>query len=265
MRHRVAAALGLTHRPVAGLFGMTTTLTLGLVLLYLTNSFFGVPAWDGFKFGKERAVPEVIGYVFTAWAAGLALYLAFVHRQAVLAAWSAVFAVLLADDYLMLHERMGKVVFVTFGIPHPYSQPFGELGWLGGVGLVLVTAVALGHRFATPGWRAASRVLVVLLGLLVLCGVVIDAVHAFVPNVKPWNVIFIVLEDGGELLLLAVVVTFLYGLAYCGHRPDPRTLTRRRAARNPAGARHVAPHGDHPAAPLAAPAGSPLPAQDVRA
>jgi hypothetical protein len=232
VRTRAAAALGLNHRPVAGMFAMTIAVTFGLGLLYLTHSYLGIPDWQGFRFGKERAVPEVVGYVFTAWAAGLALYLAVARRQAVLAGWSAVFAVLLADDYLMLHERMAKVVFVTFGIPHPYSQPFGEIGWLGAVGLVLLTAIAVGHWLATPEWRAASRVLTVLLGLLVLCGVVIDAVHAFVPNVQPWNVLFIVLEDGGELLLLAVVVTFLYGLAFCEHRPAPETLTwgaRRRA------------------------------------
>jgi hypothetical protein len=229
VRTRVAA-LGLDHRPIAGMFGLTTSVTLGLGLLYVTNSFFGVPDWEGFKFGKVRAVPEIVGYVFTAWAAGLALFLAVVQRQAVLAGWSAVFAVLLADDYFMLHERMSKVVFVTFGIPHPYSQPFGEIGWLGGIGVVLVTVVAVGHWFATARWRAVSRVLAVLLALLVLCGVVIDAVHAFVPNVKPWNVILIVLEDGGELLLLGVVATFLYGLAFTDHRPAPETLTRRRRA-----------------------------------
>lgn len=238
MHTRAAVALGLNHRPVAGMFGMTTTVTLGLGLLYLTHSYLGIPDWQGFRFGKERAVPEVVGYVFTAWAAGLALFLAVAQRQAVLVGWSAVFAVLLADDYLMLHERMAKVIFVTLGIPHPYGQPFGELGWLGAVGLVLVAAIAAGHWFATPEWRAASRVLTVLLGLLVLCGVVIDAFHAFVPNVKPWNVLFILLEDGGELLLLGVVVTFLYGLAFAGHRPAPQTLTLRRRWTGGCGPRH---------------------------
>ncbi|GAB2464097.1 hypothetical protein GCM10027063_01800 [Promicromonospora xylanilytica] len=170
MYTRAVAALGLNHRPVAGVFFLTVTTTLGLVLLYVTHSFLGVPNWLEFRFGRERAVPEVVGYVFTAWAAGLALYLAVAQRQAVMVGWSAVFAVLLADDYLMLHERMAKVIFVTFGIPHPYGQPFGEIGWLGGVGLVLLTVIAVGHRFAGPPWRAASRVMTVLLALLVLCG-----------------------------------------------------------------------------------------------
>ena len=240
MYARAVAALGLNHRPVAGMFAMTISVTLGLGLLYLTHSFLGFPDWQGFRLGRERAVPEVVGYVFTAWAAGLTLYLAVAQRQAVLIGWSAVFAVLLADDYFMLHERMAKVIFVPFGIPHPYGQPLGEIGWLGGVGLVLLTAIAVGHWFAAPEWRAASRVLTVLLALLVLCGVVIDAVHSFVPYGKPWNVIFIVLEDGGELLLLAVVATFLYGLAFADHRPAPETLTRRRTAARQRGIRRVA-------------------------
>ncbi|GAA4706929.1 hypothetical protein APR04_003723 [Promicromonospora umidemergens] len=240
MRSRAAAALGLNHRPVAGLFAMTITLTLGLGLLYLTHSFLGIPDWKGFRFGKDRALPEMIGYVFTAWAAGLALYLAVVQRQAVLASWSAVFAVLLADDYFMLHERMAKVIHVTFGIPQPWGQPLGEIGWFGAVGLALLAALAVGHRFAAPEWQAASRVLAVLLGLLVLCGVVIDALHMFVADVEPWNVLVTVLEDGGELLLLAVVLTFLYGLAFCDHRPTPETLTRRRTTARRRGIRRAA-------------------------
>jgi predicted membrane protein len=227
---RAAIALGLEHRPVAGLFGMLVAVALGLNLIFLTHSFLGIPEWTGFRFAMERSVPEVVGYVFTAWAAGLALYLAVAHRQAVLAGWSAVFAVLLADDYFMLHERMAKVVSANVTIPYPYGQPVGELVWLAFIGGVLLTAIAVAYRYAAPEWRAASRVLTALLALLVLCGVGIDAVHGFTTNRGVWHVILSALEDGGEVLLLAVVVTFLYGLAFCGHRSTPETLTRQRTA-----------------------------------
>ena len=230
MHTRAAVALGLQHRPVLGLFSMLVTLALGLNLIFLSHSFLGIPEWTGFHFARERSVPEVVGYVFAAWAAGLALYLAVVHRQAVLASWSAVFVVLLADDYFMLHERMAKVVSANVTIPYPYGQPVGEIVWLAFIGLVLLTAIAVTYRFAESEWRAASRVLTVLLALLVLCGVGFDAVHGFTTNKGAWHVILSSLEDGGEVLMLAVVVTFLYALAFGGHRSAPGTLTRRRAA-----------------------------------
>ncbi|MFD2027037.1 hypothetical protein [Promicromonospora aerolata] len=230
MHTRAAVALGLEHRPVAGLFGMLITVALGLNLIFLTHSFLGVPEWPGFVFALERGVPEVVGYVFTAWAAGLALYLAVSHRQPVLAGWSAVFVVLLADDYFMLHERMAKVVSANVTIPYPYGQPVGEIVWLAAIGTLLLTVIAAGHRFAPPEWRAVSRVLTALLALLVLCGVGIDAVHGFTTNRGVWHVILSSLEDGGEILMLAVTVTFLYGVAFCEHRPTPETLARRRAA-----------------------------------
>jgi uncharacterized membrane protein len=231
---RAAVALGLNHRPVAGLFGMTVAVTLVLGLVYLSHSFLGTPEWTGFRFGKECAVPEILGYLFAGWAAGLALYLAVAERQAVLAAWSAVFGMLLADDYFRLHERVAQAVSTNLAIPATYAQPVGEVVWLGGVGLVLATAIAVGHRFAAREWRAASRVLTVLLGLLVLCGVVVDAAHALLAAGYPWNVMFIVLEDGGELLLLAVAVTFLYGLTFCDHQPTAETLARRWSIPRPA-------------------------------
>ncbi|WP_285101880.1 hypothetical protein [Promicromonospora sp. MEB111] len=233
MHTRAAVALGLEHRPVAGLFGMLVTVALGLNVIFLSHSFLGIPEWPGFRFAMERSVPEVVGYVFTAWAAGLALYLAVAHRQAVLAAWGAVFAVLLADDYLMLHERMAKVVSANVTVPYPYGQPVGEIVWLAFVGGVLLTAVTVSYRWAAPEWRASSRVLTALLALLVVCGVGIDAVHGFTTNRGVWHVLLSSLEDGGEVLLLAVVVTFLYALAFCGHRSTPDTLTRGRAALRP--------------------------------
>ena len=168
MRTRVIEALGLHHRPVAGLLGMLVTVALGLNLLFLTHKFLGVPDHDGFGFEQERGIPAVVGFVFTAWAAGLAAYLAVVHRQAVLAGWSALFAVLLADDFFMLHERMATVISADLGIAQPYGPPIGEIVWLGSVGATLLAAIAMGHRFAVPEWRTASRVLLALLGLLVM-------------------------------------------------------------------------------------------------
>ena len=244
MRTRVIEALGLHHRPVAGLFGMLLTVALGLNLLFLTHKFLGVPDHDGFGFEQERGIPSIVGFVFTAWAAGLAAYLAVVHRQAVLAGWSALFVLLLADDFFMLHERMATVISADLGIAQPYGPPIGEIVWLGSIGATLLAAIAIGHRFAVPEWRTASRVLLALLGLLVLCGVGLDLVHGFTRAITgtrgTWHVLMGSLEDGGELLVLGVVVAFLYALAFCSHRPAPETLSRRRCpARHAPGPRRL--------------------------
>lgn len=231
MRTRVVEALGLHHRPVAGLLGMLVTVALGLNLLFLTHKFLGVPVYIGFGLEQERGIPAVVMFVFTAWAAGLAAYLAMVHRQAVLAGWAALFAVLLADDFFMLHERVAKVVAAHLPVPQAYGPPIGEIVWLAPVGSALLATIAVGYRFAAPEWRAASRVLLALLALLALCGVGIDVVHgftrAFTGTRGTWHVVMGSLEDGGELLMLGVVVAFLYALAFCGHRSTPETLTRR--------------------------------------
>jgi hypothetical protein len=120
-------------------------------------------------------------------------------------------------------------------LPGAYRQPVGEILWLAIVGVGLVVLLTITHRYASPEWRASSRVLGTLLGFLVACGVGMDAVHAFATNGGVWNVIVTVLEDGGELVLLALVVTFLYGLAFCGHRSTPETLTWRRRTAAPPG------------------------------
>lgn len=231
MRTRVVEALGLYHRPVAGLFGMLVTVALGLNLLFLTHKFLGVPEYAGFGFEEERGIPAVVMFVFTAWAAGLAAYLAVAHRQAALAGWSVLFAALLADDFFKVHERMAKVVSANLPVPHPYGHQVGEIVWLAFAGSALLAVIAIGYRFATPEWRAASRVLLGLLALLALCGVGIDAVHGFVRAFTgtrgTWHVIMGSLEDGGEILTIGVFVAFLYALAFCGHRSTPETLTRR--------------------------------------
>ena len=85
--------------------------------------------------------------------------------------------------------------------------------------LVLVAVVWAAHARAGSRDRAVSAVLIVLFGALVFFGIVVDAVHHLVfpgPGLRP---LFTVLEDGGEMVVLSIIVAFVFAVALCGHRP----------------------------------------------
>ncbi len=227
---RAAATLGLSHRPVAGLLALLLMADVALILLYWSRVLAGEPSSVAFDIGVDRGYGEFFQYVQTFWAGSVAAFLAVRERVAVLGAWAVVCAFFVSDDWFQMHERVG----FWFGDRLPAlgdnAHHFGELLWMGGVGLLLILAVWLTNRRSPAEWRSTTTVLVVLFGLLVIAGIVVDVVHEVVlDDVPGLGVPLTTLEDGGEIVVMSLVVTFLFAVATVGHRPvvdPPLTPTR---------------------------------------
>ncbi|TWH32254.1 hypothetical protein L600_001900000330 [Isoptericola variabilis J7] len=97
----------------------------------------------------------------------------------------------------------------------------GELVWLAGVAAAVGIVVLVLHLRTRGLPRALSAVLVALAAALFACGVIIDYLHAAVstPALDPYVTL---LEDGGEIAMMSLVVAFLFGVAFVDHRPELR-------------------------------------------
>ncbi len=205
-----------------------------LVVLWAVSAFFVVlsfapsstarslvPALDR-TFPAERwglsvdgGIPEFYGYAMQAVIAGLLVILAVRARAGVLAAWAAVYLIVLLDDSLRLHEDGANWLGRTLPVPADHatalSEDLGELIVWGVLGLVPLLAVLVLHRRSEPGERSISRAIALLFALLIFCAVVLDAVHAmFGYGLAGW--FLAALEDGGELLTLGLTVAFAVGM-----------------------------------------------------
>lgn len=164
----------------------------------------------------DGGYPEIVQYVKCLVAAVLALVGA-ARRSPSLAVWAAILAYIALDDMLRLHEQAAGIDVVerlTAGRDVP-QQVLGELVVAGSIGLVTVSLVAIGW-WAACG--AARRAHVDLLALIVLFGafsVLVDLVHGMVGG--SWAGMALgVLEDGGELVVLSLVVAYAVHLVSGG-------------------------------------------------
>jgi hypothetical protein len=211
---RLVTELGMRTQPARGLLLLTWTVLAGLVVAHVGYRTFRVPADPGYGLGRDRGFADVYFTVLVLWVVVMCLVLAWRWRSVLLGVWALAFGVLVADDWLSWHERFGVVIAHRLGT----TAAVGELVWLGTIGLVLGTALLVAHARSRGTARATSTMLLLLCAGLFGCGVVVDALHVPIDDFHV-NTVALVLEDGGEIAVACLLVSFLFAVAYGGHRP----------------------------------------------
>ena len=125
--------------------------------------------------------------------------------------------VLLIDDALALHESIGSLVTSVLPLPSIRSmQPeqAGELLFFAVVGVLFVAALAGLHR-ADPAARGFTMGLAPAFAFLVFFGAGVDMVHSLVAD-RDLRYAVGVIEDGGEMLAMSLLVALAYLAAVGG-------------------------------------------------
>lgn len=138
-------------------------------------------------------------------------------------AWSILFCFLLLDDSLGLHEIIGSQLVATLSLSDQFGvrgQDFGEMAatTLTGGTLLLVLAVCFwrGSNYV----RKAAKHLFTILMIIVFFGVFVESLH-FLYEIN-WKVslLMVVIEDGGEMAAMSLVVWYALRLVSCRGRVD---------------------------------------------
>lgn len=133
-----------------------------------------------FRLSRDRGCAEIVQYLKL----GLVLYmLAALHPargSPLIRAWIILFAVILADDSLGIHEAFGELFWMVFGSGEPVTQRAKDLAEAGGVALLEGTAclnILWRHVRAPADPRASSMWMMAGLVPLVFFGFVLDVAH----------------------------------------------------------------------------------------
>ncbi len=195
------------------------TIDVLIVLTHLSQKLLGDPVQWTFDLGADRSYGEFFMYVKLVWFSIIAALIAWIRRSAVFAALGAAGLILLVEDAFLLHERMGHLLndpltrwLPSLGDIGILSLQLGELVWLAAAGLVVLVVFAVGYRRADGRDRADALAIAVFLGLLAVFAVVVDTIHSFFPLWTTGDLVFTVIEDGGELLSLSPVVALGFAL-----------------------------------------------------
>ncbi len=167
---------------------------------FLRQHYFGL--------SKDRGFAEIFNYLQATVCAAL-LFGAFVASgQRVHAAWALVFAFVVMDDAFSIHERIGFYLGTTFVLPTlPGLRPrdTGELVAWGAAGAFLLPVLVWGFRNSSPEAVGFGGVFALTFALLVFFGVSVDMLHVAFGTAWPGaNLLFMVVEDGGEMLAVAL-------------------------------------------------------------
>lgn len=185
------------------------------VVLYVIHA--GTPWLENpiFSISTDRGLAESFQYLKFGWIAIVFMTLARAHRERAYLAWAAVFACLLADDALSIHERGGSVLAERFGfVPMLGLRPedFGELLVVGVVGAALLGLVAVAYVRGSGGFRRRSAVMLGLIALIAVAGVFADMLHVIFNEPRWLRGALSVAEDGGEMAVASSMCWYASGL-----------------------------------------------------
>lgn len=177
----------------------------------------GFAAYDRkFQLDQDRGYGEIYQYIKLFWITLLLGWMTLCAREPVYAVAAALFFYLLLDDSLMVHETLGGHLADWAGMTPAFglrSQDFGELAVYGLVGGTFLLAGWMAYRYSSAFARRTSFWL--LGGVLALAafGAGTDLIHQMLAHRFAWmHVPLLLLEDGGEMLVVSVICWFSFSL-----------------------------------------------------
>jgi hypothetical protein len=201
---------------------------VALILLHTSHSYLGIPKGGAFSIEWEMGHGEVFQYIKEFWIASLLVLRAIapVNRnrdntsrpaQGLNLTWGLLFAYLLVDDSVKIHESLGERLAQTIGLSAwlgagDRANSLGELGVNLVVAALFFGAIALFYRHCGRADRQVSADLIRLFLGLILFGVGVDAMHGLIGGSYEVRVLWSILEDGGEMLMMSLIMGYVFQL-----------------------------------------------------
>lgn len=170
----------------------------------------------------DHSYGEFYQYAKYVWIFLLIAFYAYENRSWRPAMWLPTIAFFFLDDTLEVHEQAGAWVTETFGLGPAFglrAQDVGEVVFIGGAGLVILVPLVIGWIGADRRTRAIYWGFAGLVGILGFFGVVLDGVHMAVVDYPFLRAVLSLVEDGGEMLAVTLMVVFALRLNLVGGRP----------------------------------------------
>lgn len=126
--------------------------------------------------------------------------------------WAVVFAYVLFDDALRIHEILGTYVTAKRDLDAAFglrANDFGELIVSAIAAALLLSPLILLYRRGAPAFRQVTRHLISLLLLLAFFGIFIDMLHVIFQGGN-LEIVLVVLEKGGEMAVISLIVGYTY-------------------------------------------------------
>jgi len=198
-----------------GLLLLTDFVFILLGIAYLAG---GGMFFDFYALDTDRGYAETFQYIKEFWILVLAGIYFLRTRSWMYLFWSAVAGYILFDDALMIHEKVGEFIkFYWHLLPQLglRDQDIGELIVNAAGTVFFFLFFGLTYRYSRPAERNILFKLLGCLSVYAFFGVGMDLVHG--PMDKTFlDPYFLVLEEGGEMVAISLMVWYMYSLPDSG-------------------------------------------------
>ena len=168
---------------------------------------------DLFNMERGRGYPEIYQYIKFFWVIVLLFNLSLKNRSLHYIPWVLLFTYFLLDDSMKIHGRAGYLISEHFNFTPFFGlqlQDYGELAISATAGIFLLLPLVWAYRKGTQIFRKISLDIGLLVLVLVFFGVVVDMMHAAVHLGNAVDFIMGLVEDGGEMLAVSLVLWYIF-------------------------------------------------------
>lgn len=200
------------------------SLFLLILLIAADLVFCGVEilyAWEYtsnhmYSLTTDRGYAEVYGYIKFFWIIIGLLWLTYKKYQPVYLVAVLLFFYFLLDDSVKIHETVSENMINWFSLVPALglrAQDFGEIAVSAFVGFFFLITGWLAYEYSDTFSRRVGFYLLIGVVALAFFGVGADILHQILWSESPWiNAPLVILEDGGELIVVSVICWFVYSL-----------------------------------------------------
>lgn len=208
---------------------LTDVCFLVLHIFFLVDSWTNphpLPFANFYSIEQDRGFAEFFQYMKEYWCVLLLGFVAVKKRSPLYLSWMLLLLYLLLDDFSQIHEKLGLYLSNSLGlipILGLRGRDLGELMVSAFVGLVFLSWIGIAYRLGNSVFRKASSYLIMLLLALASFGVLGDLLHVVTPS--NLSDMVGILEDGGEMLIMSAITTFIFMLSEQMFEKDSATAS----------------------------------------
>lgn len=193
------------HRWCVAVVASAVTILLGCFVTYAAVEKYHIES--SFFYGRvefsfiDGGYPEVFGYLLELASCVTFSLFAWCYRKKHWYMWAIILFVVFLDDAFKLHETVGHLVSVELNI----APAAGDLIGFAATGLLSAVFWIAGLRMIPDQQElCAYLVFTVYFSVLMFFGVAVDAAHELL-GATISQTIFTLIEDGGELMMVALI------------------------------------------------------------
>jgi hypothetical protein len=207
---------------------------LVFILLHILNVYTSLLDSSLYLLSRDRGYAEFFQYTKELWIAVMFLLLGIKKKRGIYFVFSLIFTYLLFDDSFEFHENFGNLIAENFQLQSWLglrAVDFGELLVTTVFGLLFLAALILFFLISDPITSRIALYMLAMFGLLALFGVVGDMVEVIGRN-RDISRILVILEEGGEMLIMSVMTWFVFRLRYQDDQLPLQWLPRKRGIKS---------------------------------